>query len=394
MPRSRRRQSSPAALWSAPTGDTTRTHRPLLHRRCAARAATDPCSTSGATSVGSARVSPSSGTTTRAAVPAAHSSIGSGRGGSAGPNRRPHNEVSTDERFARDSVHPLVFWKRQLCDRVDNRKGTGIVVPRVGLAVHQLRGEALEQTMTPADIIWLFFLFSAVQPWLRQQYLEASRQRLIAKIERQRKSRVIILVHRQETMSILGFPVFRYIDVNDSEEILRAIHKHKGKVTVFVPHYAMSGGTLIALAANEIVMSEYAVIGPVDPQLGEYPGASILKAVARKPVERVEDKTLILADQAQKAIVQVRESVRELLADKCPGDKADELARLLSEGTWTHDHPITYETAKGFGLPVRSDIPTDVVELMNLYPQPVRREPTVEYRPERRRFEGAQEPQQ
>ena len=298
------------------------------------------------------------------------------------------------------------------------------MVPRVGLAVHQLRGEALEQTMTPADIIWLFFLFSAVQPWLRQQYLEASRQRLIAKIERQRKSRVIILVHRQETMSILGFPVFRYIDVNDSEEILRAIHltdpavpldivlhtpgglvlaalqiaraihKHKGKVTVFVPHYAMSGGTLIALAASEIVMSEYAVIGPVDPQLGEYPGASILKAVARKPVERVEDKTLILADQAQKAIVQVRESVRELLADKCPSDKADELARLLSEGTWTHDHPITYETAKGFGLPVRSDIPTDVVELMNLYPQPVRREPTVEYRPERRRFEGAQEPQQ
>ena len=275
--------------------------------------------------------------------------------------------------------------------------------------------------MTPADILWLFFVVSAVQPWLKQQYIEASRQRLIAKIERQRKSRVILLVHRQETMSLLGFPVFRYIDVNDSEEILRAIHltdpavpidivlhtpgglvlaalqiaraihKHKGKVTAFVPHYAMSGGTLIALAAQEIVMSEYAVIGPVDPQVGEYPGASILKVVAKKPVERVDDKTLILADQAQKAIVQVHDGVRDLLVDKCPSDKIDELARLLSEGTWTHDHPITFDTAKSFGLPVRSDIPTEFLDLLSLYPQPVRRQPAVEYLPERRRFEGVHE---
>jgi ClpP class serine protease len=270
--------------------------------------------------------------------------------------------------------------------------------------------------MTPGDILWVFFLFSAMQPVLKQRFLEASRQRLIAKLEGQRNSRVILLVHRQETMSILGFPVLRYIDVNDSEEILRAIyltdpavpldivlhtpgglvlaalqiaraiHKHKGKVTVFVPHYAMSGGTLIALAANEIVMSEYAVLGPVDPQLGQYPGAAILKAVARKPIERVDDKTLILADQAEKAISQIGESVRELLADKCPPEKAEELSHLLSGGKWTHDHPITFETAKRFGLPVRSDIPSDFIDLMALYPQPVRHQPTVEYLPEPRRL--------
>lgn len=271
--------------------------------------------------------------------------------------------------------------------------------------------------MTPGDVLWLFFMFSALQPVLKQRFLEASRQRLILKIERARKSRVILLVHRQETMSILGFPVVRYIDINDSEEVLRAIHmtdpdvpidivlhtpgglvlaalqiaravhKHKGKVTAIVPHYAMSGGTLIALAADEIVMSEDAVIGPVDPQLGQYPAASILKAVARKPVERVRDETLILADQSEKAISQVRESVRELLSDKAQ-EKAEELARLLSEGTWTHDHPITFETAKGFGLPVRSDIPAEFMDLMNLYPQPVRHQPTVEYLPVPRRSEG------
>jgi len=268
--------------------------------------------------------------------------------------------------------------------------------------------------MSPLDLIWFFFLLSALQPTLKQRLLESSRQRLIAKIERRRKSRVVLLVHRQETMNFLGFPVFRYIDINDSEEVLRAIHltdpsvpldivlhtpgglvlaslqiaralhNRRGKVTAFVPHYAMSGGTLIALAADEIVMSEDAVLGPVDPQLGQYPAASILKAVAKKPVKDVKDDTLILADQAEKAMAQVRESVRELLAGKIPENKDEELARLLSEGTWTHDHPITYETAKSFGLPVRSDIPDEFLDLMGLYPQPVRRQPTVEYLPERR----------
>lgn len=265
--------------------------------------------------------------------------------------------------------------------------------------------------MAITDIFWFFFMLSALQPIMTRRLLEFSRQRLISKIEHDRGSRVILLVHRQETMSFLGFPVYRYIDVDDSEEVLRAIHmtdkdvpidlilhtpgglvlaslqiaeaikKHKGKVTVFVPHYAMSGGTLISLAAREIVMSEHAVLGPVDPQLGKYPAASVLKVIAKKPIKDVEDETLIMADQAEKAIFQVRESVKELLEGKPTNGKVDELARLLSEGTWTHDFPITYERAQALGLPVSSNMPDDVLKLMALYPQPTRTQPSVEYLP-------------
>jgi len=261
------------------------------------------------------------------------------------------------------------------------------------------------------DIFWLFFMLSALQPIIKQKLLEASRKRLISLIERERKSRVVLLVHRQETMSLLGFPVFRYIDINDSEDVIRAIHltdpeipldlvlhtpgglvlaatqiaraifKHKGKVTVFVPHYAMSGGTLLALAADEIVMCEHAVLGPVDPQLGEYPAASILKAAHQKPIAEVDDKTLILADQAEKAIAQMRQEVTELLADKFPGEKAGEMAKLMTSGTWTHDYPITYERARELGLRVNSDMPENMLRLMQLYPQPMRRQPSVEYVP-------------
>jgi ClpP class serine protease len=261
------------------------------------------------------------------------------------------------------------------------------------------------------DIFWLFFMLSALQPIIKQKLLEASRKRLISLVERERKSRVVLLVHRQETMSLLGFPLFRYIDINDSEEVLRAIHltdpeipldlvlhtpgglvlaatqiaraifKHKGKVTVFVPHYAMSGGTLLALAADEIVMCEHAVLGPVDPQLGEYPAASILRAAHQKPIAEVDDKTLILADQAEKAIAQMRQEVAELLADKYPGEKAEEIAKLMTSGTWTHDYPITCERARELGLRVNSDMPENIMRLMQLYPQPMRRQPSVEYVP-------------
>ncbi len=152
------------------------------------------------------------------------------------------------------------------------------------------------------------------------------------------------------------------------------------------------GGTLIALAADEIVMSEHAVIGPVDPQLGQYAGASILNAVARKPVAEVDDQTLILADQAEKAISQVRDSVRELLADQCPSERKNELTRLLSAGRWTPDYAITYETARSFGLPVRSDLPPEFLDLMTLYRHPVRHHPTVDYLPQPRHFKGGSRP--
>ena len=135
------------------------------------------------------------------------------------------------------------------------------------------------------NIIWIFFIFAALQPMLRQRVLEGMRKRKIVSIETKRKSRVILLVHRQETMSFLGFPLLRFINMDDAEavihaidmtdpevpidlilhtpgglalasfQIARAINARPGKVTVFVPHYAMSGGTLIALAADEAITS-------------------------------------------------------------------------------------------------------------------------------------------
>jgi ClpP class serine protease len=249
-------------------------------------------------------------------------------------------------------------------------------------------------------LLMLFLIASALQPVIRQKILEANRTKMLRSLEEKRGSRVIALIHRQERLSFLGFPLARYIDIHDSEELLRAIKltdpkipidlilhtpgglvlaaeqiatalcRHTAKVTVFIPHYAMSGGTLIALAADEIIMDENAVLGPVDPQIGQHPAVSILSVLEQKNIDQVDDETLILADMARKAIRQVKDTVKRIVGERLPAETAENLAEIMTSGRWTHDYPISVEEARQLGLPIKTEVPTEVYQLMNLFPQP------------------------
>jgi ClpP class serine protease len=253
-----------------------------------------------------------------------------------------------------------------------------------------------------------------VAPALLRRRRDRRRRALLRAFEETRGSRVITMIHRQETLSLLGIPFRRFIDIEDSEQILRAIRmtpadmpidlilhtpgglvlasdqiayalkRHPGRVTVIVPHYAMSGGTLVALAADEILMDPDAVLGPVDPQLGSllrgaWPAASILAALEHPNPNR-DDETLILGDIARKAVAQVRETVVELVRDRMPAE-AETLAATLSEGRWTHDYPIRLEQAQQLGLPASGALPEGVYELMDRYPRRAQRRPSVEFIP-------------
>jgi ClpP class serine protease len=262
---------------------------------------------------------------------------------------------------------------------------------------------------------WLVLLVLVVQQiWWAPFRADAARARVIDRFERDRKSRVIAMIHRKDTQSIFGVPVSQSITIEDSEAVLRAIRltapeqpidlilhtpgglvlaaeqiakalvEHKGKVTVFVPHYAMSGGTLIALTADEVVMDPNAVLGPVDPQIGGLPAASILRVLELKRPTQISDEMLVLADVAAKARLQVAAFVAEILLKHQPKEKAAALAVALSEGRWTHDFPITVQAARQLGLPVSVNMPPIIYELMDLYPQGRAGRPSVLYMPIRR----------
>ena len=267
------------------------------------------------------------------------------------------------------------------------------------------------------DLSWIFWLFVLAQffvPLYQKQMLGLRRNRAFHGFEQRRKTRLITMIHRQETMSFLGFPVARYIDIEDSEQVLRAIRltppelgidlllhtpgglvlaaeqiafalkRHKGKVTVFVPHYAMSGGALIALSADEIVMDPNAVLGPVDPQLGtqqaSYPAASIVRALAQPNPNR-EDSTLILGDLAEKALRQVKATMKRLLLEHHSDADAERIATKLASGEWTHDYALDPEELRALGIAILEDVPREVYELMDLFPQTSQRRPGVEFIP-------------
>ena len=272
------------------------------------------------------------------------------------------------------------------------------------------------------DVFWIVFavlsVLSVIVPAVRKKLLEGARLGKLREMEKARGSRAITLIHRQEEVAFLGIPLLRYIDIEDSEKVLRAIRmtdpdvpidmilhtpgglvlaaeqianalcRREAEVRVIVPHYAMSGGTLIALAADEIVMDDNAVLGPVDPQVEQKPAASILAAVGQKDVNEVDDETLVLADIGRKALNQVKGTVVRIVTDRMDQERAEELAETLASGTWTHDYPITVQEARDLGMPVSTEVPEEVYELMELYPQTSQRRPSVQYVPSPRREGG------
>jgi ClpP class serine protease len=189
-----------------------------------------------------------------------------------------------------------------------------------------------ERTLDISVIIWALLILVILQPLMRQRILEALA----------------------------------------ATQIARALTGHKGKVTVFVPHYAMSGGTLIALAADEIVMCRHSVLGPLDPQVDGLPASSLLRVVEQKPIAEIDDETLVLADIAEKAIAQLEQTVAQLLMDHMEASRADEIAKTLTSGRWTHDYAIAADEARNLGLPVKTEMPPEVLELVALYPRPIR----------------------
>src|SRR2546427_8561066 len=195
---------------------------------------------------------------------------------------------------------------------------------------------------------WFVLLAILLLQLLGSRGQDSQRAALLGNFEKERNSRVIAMIHRQESASILGVPAASSISSDDSEAILRAIRltppdqpidlilhtpgglvlaaeqiakalvQRKAKVTAFVPHYAMSGGSLIALAADEIVMDPNAVLGPVDPQIGDLPAGSIVKLLQLEKPPAISDEMLILVDNPANARAHAAVVGAQVLAEHLP----------------------------------------------------------------------------
>lgn len=261
-------------------------------------------------------------------------------------------------------------------------------------------------------LIALFFIVNFFRA-VGGQVLVRSRRAMMRALEVEGgNSRLITMIHRQKGRGVLASIMNKFIDIEDSMSILEAIRKtpddkpidfvvhtpgglvlassqiaralanHKAEVRVIVPHYAMSGGTLLALAADKIVMDRNAVLGPVDPQIGKFPAASLLNIPEVKRVDKIDDETLVLIDIADKAIDQMRETVIGILVSKGRSEHdAAEIAETMVSGTWTHDYPLTFEFFEKLGFDITTEVPEHVYTLMKMFPNITDAIPSVEYIP-------------
>jgi len=258
--------------------------------------------------------------------------------------------------------------------------------------------------MNTMDLLTFFFiaflLYAVLAPQLQLWKNRRGRLGLIEEMERSWKSKVLTMVHKKEAISLFGLPIYQFIDIEDAEELLRgirsagsrpidvilhtpggqllpsiqiarALKKHNGKTRAIVPHYAMSGGTIIALACDEILMDPDAVIGPIDPQVGDmvrgaYPAHSWIYATEMKG-KNADDSSFVMRHISEKALNLMHDLTRELLEDRIEEEAFQIIEAKLLGGEHIHSLPISASEAERIGLPVTAKIPPEVHRYMSSF---------------------------
>jgi len=170
--------------------------------------------------------------------------------------------------------------------------------------------------------------------------------------------------------------------VSSSYKVARALRTSFEDITAFVPHIAASGGTLIAVAANQIVMGLMSQLSPLDVQI-EYGEtsvsvnsfirsytrwkkqlATVLPAAISYPDKHLVDELdPIILEEVSSIIATGVNYVEEIL--KLAGYKeASEIAYKLTFDPGVHSKVIHYELAKRIGLNVIADV--EKVELWDI----------------------------
>lgn len=227
---------------------------------------------------------------------------------------------------------------------------------------------------------------------------------IIRRIEQERGSRVICVIHGENMeneafdfddledvlSAIVASDASRPLDIVlhtqggnsfTGRQIARAIKSHPARKTVFVPYFAMSAGSRIAIAADQIVMGAHAMLGPIDTQLYAGPAPSIVQLPKVKPFESISDEYLILAEEARKIIQEGRATARELLAGSYTQDGSTAIADELISGKWTHGFPITAQAAYNMGLNVATGMPELFYDLVRCFRHADGEEPSVLFLP-------------
>lgn len=149
------------------------------------------------------------------------------------------------------------------------------------------------------------------------------------------------------------------------------IHSHPGNVRCYIPNYAMSAGTIIALACNEVILGRNAFIGPIDVQISQniMMGTASYPALARltreKPAERIEDVTFLSCYSGETYTQNFRRLYERILLKNYTQDEVGHVLDYLSMGDKPHGFMISCRTARENGIKLsEQEIPAEVYAMI------------------------------
>jgi ClpP class serine protease len=163
-------------------------------------------------------------------------------------------------------------------------------------------------------------------------------------------------------------------DMAATESLIQYLRSMFGtNIRAFIPQIAMSGGTMIALAAREIVMGKHSNLGPIDPQLGGVAAHAIKEEIERaiKEVTATPQSAPIwqvivskygptLYGESAKVLTWADQMCREWLrtgmfdGDAAAGPTIDRIMMELGDHATTKSHArhISADQAAAMGLKV------------------------------------------
>lgn len=151
--------------------------------------------------------------------------------------------------------------------------------------------------------------------------------------------------------------------------ISRLLKNYKGKIRSFVPTFAMSGGTLLALSTDEIYMNDYSCLGGVDPQLGnlfKFGSARSWKEVLKLKGKKAEDSSISFKFIGEQYTKSMKETISNLLEGKVNQSDKKKLVNLFVSGEVEHGFNLSKDFLISMGMNINSIDDKMNMKLVNL----------------------------
>jgi ClpP class serine protease len=149
--------------------------------------------------------------------------------------------------------------------------------------------------------------------------------------------------------------------------ISRMLKNYPGKIRTIIPSMCMSGGTVLALSTDEIIMNNIACMGPTDPQLGSIfksGSARSWNKIVKFKGKRAEDSSISMAMTGSQYTRSIRDHLEHTMDFGMTENQKKVLADYLTSGSIEHAYALTPDKLRRLGIPVKILHNTKFMEMM------------------------------